>query len=47
MKTRVNLKYFVTDCLWKHFFILTRPTSLQTFFFENLGNSKAFHIVLT
>ena len=30
MKTRVTLKYFVTDCFATPFFILTRPRPLQT-----------------
>ena len=25
MKTKVNVKYFVTDCLWKHFFDSNLP----------------------
>ena len=25
MKTRVSLKYFVNDCLWKHFFASNSP----------------------
>ena len=25
MKTRVSLKYFVDDCLWKHFFASNSP----------------------
>ena len=32
MKTKVSLKYFVSDCLWKLFLILTRPRLLQTLF---------------
>ena len=31
MKTRVSLKYFVIDCLWRHFFasiLLQTPQSL-------------------
>ena len=28
MKTRVSLKYFVNDCLWKHFFDSNSPQTL-------------------
>ena len=42
MKTRVSLKYFANACLWKHFLLLTCPRPPQIFF-DNSGNSKAFH----
>ena len=29
MKTRVSLKYFVNDCLWKHFFDSNTPQTLS------------------
>ena len=47
MKTRVSLKYFVTDCLWKPFFVSNFPDPLKLISFENFGNSKAFDTVLT
>ena len=28
MKTRVSLKYFVHDCIWKHFFASNLPQTL-------------------
>ena len=48
MKTRVNLKYFVTDFLWEPFFDSYLPqTPSNLVFFDNFGNSKAFQTVLT
>ena len=29
-ESRVSLKYFVNDCLWKSFLILTLPRPLET-----------------
>ena len=47
MKTRVSLKYFVNDCLWKHFFALNLPPDpFKLNFFDNFGNCKTFHKVL-
>ena len=45
MKTRVSLKHFVNDYLWKPFSNSTRP--FRPNFFDNFGNSKGFHTVLT
>ena len=48
MKTGVSLKYFVSDCLWKPFFDSELPPDpFKLNFFDNFGNSKAFHTVLT
>ena len=47
MKSRVSLKYFVNDCLWKQIFASNLPTdSLNLNLLDNFGNSKAFHTVL-
>ena len=46
-ESRVSLKYFVNDCLWKSFLILTFPRPLKLSFFDNFSNSKVFHTVLT
>ena len=47
MKAGVSLKYFVNDCLWKHFLcFLLAPDIFKLIFFDNFGNSKAFHTVL-
>ena len=48
MQTRVSLKYFVNDSLWKSFLdsnLAHTPSYL--IFFDNVGNSKAFRTVLT
>ena len=48
MKTRVILKYFVTDCVWKHFSLLeltTDPFKLNSF--DDFGSFKVFHTILT
>ena len=48
MKTRVFLKYFVNDCLWKQFFASNLPqTPFKLDFVHNSCNTKAFHTVLT
>ena len=48
MKTTVSLKYFVIDFLLKPFFYYNLPRDpLKLNFFDNFGNSKAFHTVLT
>ena len=48
MKTGVSLKYFVSDCLWKPFFDSElAPDPFKLNFFDNFGNSNAFHTVLT
>ena len=48
VKTRISLEYFLTDCSWKPFFDSNSPPDLfKSNFFDNFGNSKAFHIVLT
>ena len=47
MKTRVTVKYFVIDCLWKPFFILTHTDPFKFNSFDNFANSKAFRTVLT
>ena len=31
MKTTVSLKYFVNDCLWKHFIASTSPQTPSNF----------------
>ena len=41
MKTRVFLKYFVDDCLWKMFF-----ASNKLDFFDNFASFKIFNTVL-
>ena len=47
MKTGVNLKYFVNESLCKLFFSFSRTSDpLKLDFFDNFGNSKAFHVVL-
>ena len=47
MKTRVSLRYFVTDCLWKPFFDSNLPqTPSNLIIFVNFGNSKVFHFIL-
>ena len=48
METRVILKYFVTDCVWKPFSSLeltTDPFKLNSF--DNFGSFKVFHTILT
>ena len=49
MKTRVSVKYFVNDCFLKPVFVsnLLIPNPFKLNFFDNVGNSKAFHTVLT
>ena len=48
MKTTVSLKYFVIDSLLKPFFYYNSPRDhLKLNFFDNFGNSKSFHTVLT
>ena len=47
MKTRVSLKYFVSDSLWKDFLILVRKDALKHNLFDNFGKSKDFDTVLT
>ena len=48
MKTKVSLKYFVTDYLWETFFDYnSHQTPSNLVFFDNFDNSKAFHTVLT
>ena len=44
METKVCLKYFVYDCLWKHFLLLNWP---KLNFFDKFDNSKAYYTVLT
>ena len=48
MKTKVSLKYFVNYYLWK---VVSEsnwpPDSFKLNFFDNCGNSKAFHTVFT
>ena len=47
MKTKVSLKYFLNDFLWKQFFASNSPPELfKLNFFDDFGNSKAFHTVL-
>ena len=46
MKTRVSLKYFVTDCLWKPLFVSNFPDSFKLNFSDNFGNCRAFDTVL-
>ena len=47
MKTRVSLKHFENDCLWKAFcpYLALDPSKLN--FVDNSDNCKAFHKVLT
>ena len=40
----MNLKYFVTDYLWKHFFDSPDPFKLNSF--GDFGNSKALSAIL-
>ena len=48
MKTRVSLKYFVNDSLWKYLSACNfLPDSSKLTFFDNFGNSKAVCTVLT
>ena len=42
MKTRVSLKYFV-NVSGNNFLLLTCPDPFKLDFFDNFGNSKAFH----
>ena len=46
MKTRVSLKYFVNDCLWKPFFASILLQTPSNVFLENFGSPKAFHTFL-
>ena len=47
MQTRVGLKYFMNNYLWKQFFAINSPQTPSNYiFFENFGNFKAFHTVL-
>ena len=47
MKTRVFLKYFVNDCLWKQFLASNLPPDPFRFnVFDNFSNFKAFDTVL-
>ena len=47
MITRVSLKY-LNDCLWKSFFDSNSPPEpFKPNLFDNFGNSKVFHTVLT
>ena len=47
-KTRIGFKYHVNDCLWKQFFPSNSPPNpFKLNFFENFGNSNAFHTALT
>ena len=43
VKTRVFLKYFVNNCHCKLFLLISRTRSLQTWVFNNFGNTKAFN----
>ena len=43
MKTRVSLKYFVNDCLWKKFFASNLSQTPSNLIFDNFGNSKVLH----
>ena len=43
---RVSLKYFVNDCIWKIFLILTLPRPLKLKLFDKFGKSKAFQSAL-
>ena len=46
MKTRISLKYYVNDSLWKQLFASNSPQSfLNLIFFDNIFN--AFLTVLT
>ena len=48
MKTRVSLKYFVNDCLQKHFFDSNSAQTPWNFIFlDNFCNSNVIHTVLT
>ena len=48
MKTRVYLKYFVSDYRWKQFLqFLLAPVPFKLDFVHSFCNSKAFHTVLT
>ena len=47
MKTRLNLKYSVNDCLWKGFYdSKSAQTPLNLISLTIFGNSKVFHTVL-
>ena len=43
MKTRICLKYFVYDCLWKQFFCYSKlvPVPFKLNFFDDFGNSSS------
>ena len=43
VKTRVFLKYFVNNCHCKLFLLKSRTRPLQTWVFNNFGNTKAFN----
>ena len=45
MKTRVSVKYFSCEWFSLETFVLTlpQPDPLKLSFFDNFGNSKAFH----
>ena len=46
MKTRVSLKYFANNCLWKQCFAsVSPPDALKLDFFDSFGNSNALHTV--
>ena len=48
VKTKVCLKYFVNDCLWKQALASNSPPDLIKFdFFDSFWNSKAFDTVLS
>ena len=48
MKTRVRLKDFVNDYLWKQFFASNlTPYPFKLDFFDNFANFMAFDTVLT
>ena len=47
METKVCLKYFVNDCLWKQFFASNAPPdAFKLNLFDNFGKFKAFDTVL-
>ena len=47
MKTKVTLKHFKTDCLWKHFFDSISSQTPSNLIFLNISNPKVFDTVLT
>ena len=42
MKTRVSVKYFVNDCLWIQFLLLSRPRPLKLGLIDNIGIRLTF-----